>query len=530
MVMEIFWADQIAKKIINRKKYKYVNKVIPKFEVYTVKTSASLSGVLHIGRLSDTTRADAVVRALKDVGVKVRLIWVAEDMDPLRKVPKGVAKHFERYIGTPVSSVPDPEGCHESYAEHFKDQYFKVLDEFVFNKFKKYSMTEEYNKGNFLPYIKKILSNVEKIIELQNKYRKLPLRKWYPWAPVCENCGKLATTSVIEINEGVLKYKCQDYRFESKVAKGCGYVGYNDPLKDRGKLRWKSEWAVGWVRWKVVCEGAGKEYQVPGSAFWINAEIVEKVLGFPMPEPIFYEHLMINGVKMSASVGNVIYPYEWLKVAPPELLRFFYNKRLMKTRSFSWKYLPVLYDDYDYHAKVYYDMVKIDDKKAKHMKRLYEVSNPKLTKPIKASFSHIAILAQVFDDDKLIINSLEKTGHYSDDQHNLIMDRIKKARTWLKDYAPEEVKFKLEFRKVELTEKQKKALRMIADVLKKKDFNEDELFEEFYKICNSIGLKPRKLFEAGYKVLFNQDKGPKLAPFILAVGKEKIIRLFESLS
>src|SRR3989338_6810149 len=107
---ELFWADQLAKQIINRKKFHYLDKKIPKLDVFTIKTSASLSGILHIGRLSDTIRGETVYRALKDAKVKAKLIWVAEDMVPLRKVPKNVPKKFEKYLGMAVTDVPAPDG------------------------------------------------------------------------------------------------------------------------------------------------------------------------------------------------------------------------------------------------------------------------------------------------------------------------------------------------------------------------------------------------------------------------------------
>src|SRR3989338_3612601 len=155
----LFWADQKARDIVERREFKYIKKEIPGFDKFTVKTSASLSGVLHIGRLSDTIRGDSVHKALKDYGAKARLIWVAEDMDPLRKVPEGVPKDYEKYIGMPVTDLPDPEGCHKSYADHHVAEYFKVLDEFVTEKMEKFSMRAEYKAGNFRPYIKKILDH-----------------------------------------------------------------------------------------------------------------------------------------------------------------------------------------------------------------------------------------------------------------------------------------------------------------------------------------------------------------------------------
>ena len=59
----LFWADQIAEEIVSRKKFRYVDKPVPKLRKFVVKTSASLSGVLHIGRLSDTIRSETVYRA-----------------------------------------------------------------------------------------------------------------------------------------------------------------------------------------------------------------------------------------------------------------------------------------------------------------------------------------------------------------------------------------------------------------------------------------------------------------------------------
>ena len=532
---ELFWADQLAKEIANRKKFHYLDKPIPKLKEFTVKTSASLSGVLHIGRLSDTIRGDSVHRALEDLGVKSKLIWVAEDMDPLRKIPAGVPKSFEKYIGVSVSDVPDPEGCHKSYAEHFTDEYFKVLDNFVFTKMKKFSMREEYKKGSFKPFIKKILEHLDKIIEIQNKYRERKLEPgWSPWSRVCEKCGKIITANVTGFKDGKVQYECRDYQFENTTAKGCGYKGENDPLKFNGKLMWKSEWAAQWALWKVCSEGAGKEYQVPNSAFWVNGEICEKVLDFAMPVPIFYEHIMVDGEKMAASKGNVIYPREWLEVASPELLKFFYNKRLMKTRSFSWRDLPKFYDEFDDLGRIYHGAVKLDNKKEEqHLKRLYQISNPKkILKPLDMTFSHAVISAQVFPEKKDIVASLKKTGHYKKEREKEIFERVEKAKTWLEKYAPEEEKLEIQNdvpKGLKLSEKQKEALHLVAERLKekKKKWNEKTLFEEFYKICkDEVKIPPKEFFKAGYLVLLNKERGPKLANFVLTLG-EKAIGLFE---
>ncbi len=528
---ELFWSDQLAESVINRKKFFYTDDEIKPFSTFTVKTSASLSGVLHIGRLSDTIRSESVYRALKDAGKKAKLIWVAEDMDPFRKVPEGVPKSYDRYIGTPVTDIPDPKGCHKSYADHHRDEYLAVIHDFVSTKMPVYSTREEYKKGSLNKYIKPILQSVKEIIEIQNKYRKEPLQNWSPWKPICDNCGKLATTHLLSFDDKKFSYECKDYKFEATAAKGCGHKGDNDPLKGNGKLMWKSEWAAEWAHWKIVAEGAGKEYQVPGSAFWINGEICEKILRFPMPKPIFYEHLMIDNKKMSASLGNVIYPKDWLQVAHPELLRMFYNKKVMKIRSFSWQDLPRLFDEFDMLASVYAGKQSLENKKEEaHCKRLFEIAAlKKPRKPLAANFSLIATIAQIFRKDGEIISALKKTGHYSDDKE--LKERIRQAKAWLDRYVPEDQKFKVRDKVPEginLSAKQKEALQRIAEALKTSSYNEESLAQELYTIAKDIELPPKELFEAGYKVLLNKTRGPRLATLILSIEAEKVMRLFNS--
>lgn len=506
----LFWADQLARAIAGRRRFKYVDKAAPKPRKFVVKTSASLSGVLHIGRLSDTIRGESVYRALKDAGHKAEFIWVAEDMDPLRSVPAGVPEGYAKYIGTAVTDIPDPHGCHDSYAAHHVAEYFSVIGLFISAKMPKFSMREEYRKGSFRPFIKKIIDGTDEIKKIQTRYRTNPLpADWSPWTPICENCGKIITPRVTKFEDGIVSYQCRDYKFDKSSAAGCGHTGDNDPLDGQGKLMWKSEWASQWARWSVSSEGAGKEYQVPNSAFWVNAEVAERVLGFPAPVPIFYEHIMIDGKKMSASLGNVIYPKEWLECAPAELLRFFYNKRLMKTRSFSWRELPVLYADYEKHADVYFGKADSgNEKEQAHMKRLFEMSQFGKPMPVEMGFDKAVLAANA--------NPLAKgraIGH---------------ARAWMEKHSPESVVALAGLAdKRLLPEGMAVHLRGLSDGLKNAN-TEEEITNAVWDAAKASGNQ-REFFRAAYLALTGRETGPRLGPFIAAAGREKVIRLLERL-
>jgi len=521
----VFWAEKIASEVKNRKKFRFTDASLPKPKSWAVKSSSSLSGVLHIGRLSDLIRSEAVSRALEKQGFKQDFIYVTEDMDPLRKVPKGIPNSFEEYIGMPVSDVPDPFGCHKSYAEHFVSAFFEVLENFLFLKPKLLSMREEYKKGLFKDSAKTLLENTEKVRNIIESKQDSKLdQNWSPWKPICEKCGKIQTTALTGVDNLKVSYKCQDYAFEKHLAKGCGFEGQSDLGKGNGKLVWKSEWAAQWKVWAVCSEGAGKEYESKNSAFWVNAEICEKVLNFPMPAPIFYEHLMIDGKKMSASLGNVVYPKDWKEVARPEALKYLYMKRINKARSFSWAEVPSL-------------ELELDRAVSSGTSQLvpYSTIKGRNLVPMPVDYSTIAALVPLFKDDKVLLEKISSAGllpaKLSAGQKSSLKERIAMARTWVEKHAPEG--FKLVFLKSLSAEIKKsmdagagKLLPVLAEKLASLD-SADSIQQEIFETAKASNVKPKQLFKAIYLALTGKESGPRAGLLILAFGKENCLGRFK---
>ena len=109
--------------------------------------------------------------------------------------------------------------------------------------------------------------------------------------------------------------------------------------------------------------------------------------------------------------------------------------------------------------------------------------------------------------------------------------RLKCALNWLEMYAPDDFKFTVQKevpKSLKLGAKEKKALQMVAKVLDKVKKDKD-LHEEFYKICEELEIPTGDFFKAAYMVLVNKEKGPRLASFILTIGKSKVKKLFESI-
>ena len=117
------WYDKTAQKLLIRERTLKRTLTMLKTEM-----GIGASGFPHIGSLGDAARSYAVTLALREQGYNSKLIAFCDDKDGLRKVPAGLPKKLEKYIGFPVSAIPDPFGCHESYGKHMSSLLLESLD------------------------------------------------------------------------------------------------------------------------------------------------------------------------------------------------------------------------------------------------------------------------------------------------------------------------------------------------------------------------------------------------------------------
>lgn len=514
------WADKVAEELLQRGRE------------HVIETGTSISGIPHVGNASDVIRGDVVRKALAKKGIDAKFIWISDDSDPFRKIPVGM-EELRKYLGYPVWDIPDLNGCHKNFVEHYVEPFLSDLEKFD-AKPTHYSATELYRNGEFHDEIITVLKNYEKIIEILNKFKTEPVsEKFLPWSPICENCGKISTTRAYELdleNEAV-KYICRDVTVSGGEVNGCGHKGENYLRKGYGKLPWRVEWAVRWKHFRVTCEPLGKEHGGSGGSYWTSKDISEEIFNWEAPIPVIYEFFTLNGEKISSSKGNVITLSDWLKIAEPEVLKFFMYKRLEKHRDINLRAIPNLVDEYDELEKVYFRLKEggEDDK------RIYELAQIDKPKLLQIPFTLCAMLSQTVSDlnldeisRRLIIHGYE----------NFDMERLKKrlelARNWNELYGPDYLKFRIledneiDSIKKEIPPKVIRCLKILADELEKK-WKPEELHKRIYEISRNNNLEPTELFEWIYMVLIGRKKGPKAAMFLLTIDKNFIQRRFRSL-
>ena len=151
------WYDMMAQKIVRRER-----KLGRSLNEVKTEMGLGASGFPHIGSLGDAARSYAVTLALREMGFKSTLVAFCDDKDGLRKVPAGLPRSLEKYLGFPVSSIPDPFGCHESYGRHMSSLLLESLDECGI-EYHYISAQEAYEKKILQDEIRAILINAQKV-------------------------------------------------------------------------------------------------------------------------------------------------------------------------------------------------------------------------------------------------------------------------------------------------------------------------------------------------------------------------------
>ncbi|MDD5112077.1 MAG: lysine--tRNA ligase [Candidatus Altiarchaeota archaeon] len=520
--LHFHWADEVAAALEGRGGR------------HVIETGTSISGVPHVGNASDVIRGDAVRKVLADRDINAELIWIADDGDPFRKVPKGM-ESLREYLGFPVYDIPDPGKCHRNFVDHFAKPFVADLEKYGVTP-TVYSSIELYRSGKLLDEIEVALENRGKIRAILNGFRKTPLPEDYiPWSPICSKCGRISTTKAYGWDgDKIVSYVCSgvDPSTESKDlmdVSGCGHKGESDITKGEGKLPWRVEWAARWSNFKVTCEPFGKEHATVGGSYDTSKLISKEVFGWEPPYPVVYEFFTLNGEKISSSKGNVITLGDWLEICEPEVLKFFMYKRLQKQRDIKLDMIPNMVDEYDKGERIYFELEEEEAGSEEKHRRMYELSQVSQPQLLQVPFTLCAVLAQLPRVDiPRVCGRLETMGYDRVDCGRLER-RIEAAGRWVEKYGPEQLKFRIlenpESVAGKLSAQQIEGLVLLSKELGKR-WKPEDFHKLIYNTARGIGLEPNGLFEAIYLSLINKVKGPKAASLILSLDGDFVKKRF----
>lgn len=518
------WIEKIAEELNERD-----------IEKHVIASGTSISGSIHIGNSCDVFIANAIGKKLRELGDDAETIWIADDHDPLRKVPFPLPEDYEKYLGMPYSTIPCPDGCCSNFVEHFEKPFLRVMKDYKID-IKTKSGFEMYKSGIYNDYIRIALEKTPQIKEIFNKYRREALAdNWLPYNPICEECGRVNTTYAYDYDGDNIKYRCE-----------CGHKGEMDIKSGNGKLTWRVEWAARWKIFGVTCEPFGKDHAASGGSYDVSSVISEEIFNYEAPYPVPYEWITLDGEAMSKSHGVFFTPEEWLKIGPAESLNYYlFRSKPMKAKDFSPKmsFLDFM-DQFDKVEKVFYDEEKApSEKEGKKFKKIYEVSQINIGSPLpfrppyrflvnayQIAGNNLEKIFNILKNNSQLTKSFENKNFDDLNENELAQfeERVNNVSYWLDTYAPKFVKFQVQEKnipKLPLTDEQTQFLNDLANLIETTNYNKaEDLHDAMYEILEEQGLKPQKGFQAIYKMILGQKQGPRAASFLLSLDKDFVVK------
>ncbi len=514
------WYDKMAWKIVERER-----KLGRSLGVVKTEMGIAASGFPHIGNLSDAARSFAVTLALREQGFNSELVAFADDKDGLRKVPVGLPQSLAKYLGQPVTDIPDLYKCHKSYGEHMALLLREALDESGI-EYKFMSGAEVYRQGKFNEEIRTILLNARKIGEIvKEEVGQEKFLEALPYFAVCANCGRIYTTKATEFlpKENKILYSCGGMEVKGRWLEGCGHKGEVDYRKGDGKLSWKGEFAVRWKALDIRFEAFGKEV---ADSVRVNDRICREVLGWEPPTHARYElFLDKSGKRMSKSAGIVFTPQTWFKYGSPQSLMLLLLKRFVGARALDVTDIPSYMNELDYLEDIYFGLKQVkDERELVKLKGLYTYCYALRTpqKPgVHVPYNLLTFLAKMAPEgnkEQFITEKLQGYGYLQKEQ--ILDDRLKKrveyAFNWIKDFE------EITSTTVSLSDGEKKAITDLIEMLKTEE-NAEAMQNAIFDIAKKYKLQLGSFFKTLYMILLGAPQGPRLGPYLLAMGKRNVI-------
>lgn len=520
----MFWAVRIAEEIIKSGEYK----------PYHVDDMKTPSGKIHVGSLRGVVIHDLIYKSLLEKGKKAVYTYCINDMDPMDGFPPYLDRDkFYKYMGWPLCKIPSPGKGAKFYSDYYANEFIEVFrsidchPEIIWT-------SQLYKKGKFDEIIRVVLNNTEKIRKIfQDHYKSFQAKDYFPYQPICPQCGKIASTKIYKWDGEFVYFRCLKDAVDYAI--GCGYEGKLKPIGDSGKMPWKIEWGAHWKLLGVTVEWSGKDHMTKGGSYFLAAKVCKEILKFPPPHAKLYEYLLTAGRKMSSSKGAGSSAAEIARILPAELLRFLLVKtHFKKTINFdpSGMTIPNLFDEYDNYAEKYYSEGIDSDYGCVWQMSL--AGNIPKEKPFLPRFRDVANYIQ--NPAVNIKDQFEKIkgSKLTEYEEHILNDRKKYCQIWLSDYAPQDFVYspseKISEKASFLTFGQKKYLLEVGNLLESKEWKPDDLQQKLYALTKELNIPARSAFEALYISLIGKTHGPKAGWFLLDQDKNFIIDRFKEIA
>ncbi len=495
------WSEWLADRVIEEKK-----------EPYVITAGMTTSGPAHIGTLCEFLFPAMVKRQLERKGKKPEFYFIADIFDAFDSVPAAMEKYrdkLEPYLGIPLCNVPDPLEKSSSFGDYFLDEVRELMERFNVDA-DIIRINEYYEAGKFDEYARFFLKHEEKAREIvEETSGKQQKKDWSPIMPVCEKCGKIATTRVVSHDDENYEYVCDK---DVEYTKGCGYKGKAKISDHKYKLTWRLHWPSWKQLFKSSIEGAGIDHHTKGGSEDTCKAITKKLFKKEHPIDFRFGFVLFQGRKYSKSKGIGMGVSEIIRLVPPEVVTYVIvkpdleeNVDINPTNENMLRYL------YDFQEASKLDFSKTEELNRHDRKRAVAfllATGGKMRWEVP--FVDALVYLQIYGDWK-------KVGDLSGDVKGTEYLRPY-IEYWLESgFVPDEYSFTY-------APDPEGASDSVRALIKKLDAGMDalEIHNTVFEFAKENKMKPAELFAEFYRTLIGKERGPRLGKLIYAIGVERV--------
>lgn len=513
------WPHQEAKRIASRTRNKETEII---FE-----TGYGPSGLPHIGTFAEVARTTFVMNAFRHANPDkaIKLIAFSDDMDGMRNIPENVPNHdlLAPHLGASLSAIPDPYGEADSYSANMNSRLRHFLDHYGF-EYEFRSSTDCYQSGVFNDGLKNIMDNYEQIRNLFiNTISPDKRDAWSPFFPVCQQCGKINTTTVTDTHpdDYEVSYHCDK---DDDEVQSCGHQGRVSVLDGNVKVGWKVDWAL---RWHVF----GVDYEMHGKDLIDSSTLSSKIcsiLGTKSPINYKYElFLDENGAKISKKIGNGVSMEQWQAYAPVEALLLFLLEDPNKARRMGLAILPTLVDNY-------LKALRSEDQtqSTSAMWFINQISQHQISSlsPSDVTYSLLVNVAENLHDGDadLLYDYAKKYDAGIAENEDLFRRLCAHVMSYTKDMEDAGIIAKVSPEETQLFPQLLELQAALNTLYEEGEATAEALQTTVFSIAKKHELNQREWFKFLYQSLLEKNQGPRLGSLFAMLGRERVEKLFSA--
>jgi len=202
-------------------------------------------------------------------------------------------------------------------------------------------------------------------------------------------------------------------------------------------------------------------------------------------------------------------------------------KRIVGARTVSVDDIPTYMTELDNLEDIYFERKTIEDKhELAQLKGLYEYVwrlKPPQQPETHIPYNLLVYLAKVAPKGKekeYAFSKLQEYGYPREDELRGIDARLEYARNWAEDFA------EISEHVPTLSGAEAEAVRELTGIIKGQG-SAEALQNAIFEVAKRHGIDPPEFFKILYGILLGSPRGPRLGPYIEAMGRENVAEALE---